>query len=102
MTDLERIQLANPLGNVVEEDGKIVVSGAAQLTGSGGLAQAGGRSRLLQDAATWAVTQALAEGHSIEDSETILAYKRWARAYVLAHEGEMIDVPERPQPKAKE
>lgn len=100
-TELERIKAENPHSNVYEEDGKIIVSGAAAMASHGGINANPTRSALLQQAAEWAVMQALAEGYSIEDSTAILAYKRWARAYVLAHAGEKIDVPERPQPKAK-
>lgn len=89
--------------HAVYEDGKIVVAGIASLVGHGALGSAKqNRAALLQDMATEAVKLALSEGHSVYDTETILAYKQYARAVALKHLGDDIEIPPRPEPKTQE
>ena len=97
--DIEQIRAQNP-GTVTEEGGKVIVSASADLTGSG---QLGGhkspRAKVLEEAASTAVLIALREGHSISDSATILAYKRWAMAYAKVHIlKEPVEIPPKPDP----
>lgn len=96
--NIEAIRAANP-GNVIVEGDKVIVGGAAQFTGSGALGHKSDRAQRVEDAMSAAVMMALDDGHSISDSETILAYKRWARATALQALGEKVDVPETPKAK---
>lgn len=78
-----------------------IVSGVAQFSSSGALGPKTNRAQVIEEAMSEAVLIALREGHGIEDSETILAYKRFARAAALQAMGENVDLPPRPEPKKK-
>lgn len=99
---LDAALAANPHGNVSQEGDKVVVSASAQMSSSGVLGPKSDRAQRIERAMSDAVLLALDEGHSIEDSATILAYKRYARARLLRDLGEPIEVPDRPAPKAND
>lgn len=76
-----------------------IVAGVANLSSSGTLGPKTNRAKVIEEAMSESVLIALREGHSINDSRTILAYKAYARAAALQALGESVDLPPRPDPK---